>query len=190
METPKFNPDQEFATLLEANHAALYRNAFGALRDQAEAEDVLQDVALEFLNNLRAGKIHTNPRACLFGLLKLRVTDQLRRGGRRRHHERSLEGPCHDDKTVSLGQLLPALDDVEGQGLASVAGAELAARLRGLTPEQRLLVAWHDAGLSDAEIATMLGITVAAAKKRRQRALQVARKLLDARQPPDQEEGV
>ncbi len=137
----------EFDQLYRSSRDDVYAYAAGLLRDRAAAEDVTA-TAFEraYRKRSRFDSGRGSARAWLFGIARNAALDELRRRG----------------KQASL-----AADPVDAESLAQAHPAEgserrivLADALRGLEPRERELVALKFfAGLSNVEIARVLGIS-------------------------------
>ena len=129
----------------EEHKVGLFRFALSILKDEASAEDVLQEVFLRLLS----GKYYPEPgkeRAYLYRCVRNVCFDELRR--RKRHREEA----------------------DSGSEARAYAYFELVA---GLSEREREIVALKIlGGLTHREIGTVMGITEQAAKKRYQRAIQ------------------
>jgi len=153
-------------TSVAASFEALYRNSADAvyayaaslLRDRSAAEEV---TAAAFERAFRKQRSFDprrgTQRAWLFGIARNAALDELRR--RRRSAELSVE-PADDEAAP------------EGEAEAAERRATVRAALAGLDPRERELIAlkFH-AGLSNAEIADVLGVSATNAGTRVHRAL-------------------
>ncbi|MEX2108734.1 MAG: sigma-70 family RNA polymerase sigma factor [Solirubrobacterales bacterium] len=136
-----------FDQLYRSSRDDVYAYAAGLLRDRAAAEDVTA-TAFEraYRKRARFDPRRGNARAWLFGIARNAALDELRRRGR---------------------QATLAADPVDLEGLPTAHHAEqserrlvVAAALETLDPRERELVALKFfAGLSNAEIASVLGVT-------------------------------
>jgi RNA polymerase sigma-70 factor, ECF subfamily len=136
-----------FDQLYRSSRDDVYAYAAGLLRDQAAAEEVTA-TAFEraYRKRTRFDPGRGSARAWLFGIARNAALDELRRRGR---------------------QATLAADPVDLEGLATAHHAEhserrlvVAAALETLDPRERELVALKFfAGLSNAEIARVLGVT-------------------------------
>jgi RNA polymerase sigma-70 factor (ECF subfamily) len=137
----------EFDQLYRSSRDDVYAYAAGLLRDQAAAEDVTA-TAFEraYRKRSRFDPGRGSARAWLFGIARNAALDELRRRGK----QASLAAEQVD--VESLAQTHP----VEGSERRIV----LADALRDLEPRERELVALKFfAGLSNVEIARVLGIS-------------------------------
>ncbi|HYU61704.1 MAG TPA: sigma-70 family RNA polymerase sigma factor [Solirubrobacterales bacterium] len=158
--------DAAFEALYRSSRDDVYAYVAGLLRDRSAAEDVTA-AAFERAYGRRArfDARRGTPRAWLFGIARNAALDELRR--RRRHAELAAE---------------PA-DDAAAPDAAAEVGVRRAA-LRGalarLSPRERELVALKFfAGLGNAEIAAVLGVSETNAGTRLHRTIQKLRRACD-----------
>jgi RNA polymerase sigma-70 factor (ECF subfamily) len=155
----------DFDALYRASRDDVFAYVAGMLRDRSAAEDV---TAAAFERAYRRRRSFDGrrgePRAWLFGIARNAALDELRR--RRRVATLAVEP---EDES--------AADEVEGTLRRSVLRAGLAA----LEPRDRELVALKFfAGLSNAEIASVLEVSASNAGTMLHRAVQKLRKACDA----------
>jgi RNA polymerase sigma factor (sigma-70 family) len=152
------------AVVREAGRIAL-PVAMAVLGDREDAADVAQDVALDVLNGLRRLR---NPESFDAWVRRIAVRRSIRTAQRRRLL-RGAEFPL-DDAEAADGRETPATDTVLLQ-------ASLRAALADLSPRQRAAVALrYIHGLSDEEIAAVLGCRAGTASSLLTRARQLLRK--------------
>lgn len=146
----------------------VYAYVATVLRDRTSAEDV---TALAFERAFRRRRLFNarrgSERAWLFGIARNAALDELRR----RKRAAPLQGELPDDGASSA-------DDVE----RIVQRAVLSAALDTLTPRERELIAlkFH-AGLSNGDIARVLGISESNAGTQLHRTIQKLRRAYDGR---------
>ena len=120
----------------------------GRVRDAAEAEDILQDVLLEFY---AASEALEQAGAWLFRVAKNRIIDRARR-----KKEEPLPAADHEDGSSWLEENLP--DPAAGPDAAyarSVLLGSIEAALQALPPEQRVVFVAHEVeGLSFADMSS------------------------------------
>jgi RNA polymerase sigma-70 factor, ECF subfamily len=165
------------ATAEEESFEALYRRTFprvyayvaSLLRERAAAEDVTAQAferAYRKRNGFRAGR--GSREAWLFGIARNAALDELRRRKRRA----SLEAEPED----------LAAPDLDDRADAALRRASVRAALAGLDPRERELVALKFmAGLSNAEIARVLGISESNAGTKLHRTVNKLREACDGR---------
>jgi len=147
-----------FEALYRTSADAVYAYTASLLRDRSAAEEV---TAAAFERAFRKQRSFDprrgTQRAWLFGIARNAALDELRR--RRRSAELSVE-PADDEAAP------------EGEAEAAERRATVRAALAGLDPRERELIAlkFH-AGLSNAEIADVLGVSATNAGTRVHRAL-------------------
>jgi len=175
MEQTLAAPAAQIPDELEAIFERLYREScddvygyvFGLLRDRAAAEDV---TALAFERAFRRRRSFDpgrgTRRAWLFGIARNAALDELRR--RRRHAE--------------LGDEVPDPGAVEPADAAETAlrRAALRSAMAALAPRERELVALKFfAGLANAEIAQVIGISESNAGTKLHRVIEKLRRACD-----------
>lgn len=122
-----------------------------------DADDVWSETFLSAMGAYPDLRPDSNLAAWLTTIAHRRSIDQLRRRARTRHNS-------SDDVA---DRLVDAPGDMSGDVVDPDLSDTLDAALRSLTPNQRAAVtAHHVVGLSYAEIATMLGISEPAARRR------------------------
>jgi RNA polymerase sigma-70 factor, ECF subfamily len=149
METPEaIRPDslQQEALRLFAEHgAALYRFCLFTLRNQQDAEDVVQDTFLKLLQHLEQGAVRATIRSWLFTVAANGCRDRYR------FRVRWLPWTMEIDRRVT-----PADADVACEQDEQRAALQDAART--LRPRDRLLLMLRVQGLSYREIAAAAGL--------------------------------
>ena len=159
--------DVEFEALYRSSRDDVYAYAAGLLRDRSAAEDV---TALAFERAYRK-RARFNPRrgtrrAWLFGIARNAALDELRR--RRRTAE--LVGETADPDALA--------PDAEAE--VALRRAALRRAMETLSPRERELVALKFfAGLSNAEIGSVVGVSESNAGTRLHRVLEKLRRACD-----------
>ncbi len=170
MATPTEKPreaDLAFDDLYRSSRDDVYAYVAGLLRDSAAAEEVTA-VAFEraYRKRSRFDRRRGEPRAWLFGIARNAALDELRRRGR----QAELTTEPEDLATV------PAVESAE----RSERRLALNAGLATLAPRDRELIALKFfAGLANAEIASVLGISESNAGTRLHRAVTKLREACD-----------
>lgn len=151
--------DAEFERLYRASRDDVYAYVATLMRDRFAAEDVTAlafERAYRKRSSFRPGR--GTPRAWLFGIARNAALDELRR--------RARSMPATADPVDESG---PALEDEAELGARRMA---VRAALESLQPRERELVALKFfAGLSNAELAAVLGTTETNAGTRLHRAI-------------------
>ena len=113
--------------------------------DEAEAEDVLQDVFAELVESYRLLKPVEQAAAWLFRVARNRITDLYRRKKTTSLEEELRATGTEDDDSLLLADILPAPDDApENRLLRETLMEALAAALEELPPAQRQVFIWHE----------------------------------------------
>lgn len=164
---PSEDTTLDFERLYRSSRDDVYAYAAGLLRDRAAAEDVTA-AAFEraYRKRSRFNPRKGSPRAWLFGIARNAALDELRRRSR---HAKLGNDPI--DGTVDAGA-----DHGEREELRLV----LTAALAQLEPRQRELIALKFfAGLSNGEIARVLGTSESNAGTKLHRAVNKLREVCD-----------
>jgi RNA polymerase sigma-70 factor (ECF subfamily) len=159
--------DAAFDALYRSSRDDVYAYVAGLLRDRAAAEDVTS-AAFEraYRKRRRYNPRRGAPRAWLFGIARNAALDELRRRGRRA--ELASEPP--DD----------AAQPPEHLAETALRRAALRSALDSLSPRERELVALKFyAGLANAEIARVIGVTESNAGTRLHRTIEKLRRACD-----------
>jgi RNA polymerase sigma-70 factor (ECF subfamily) len=157
---------------------ALYGVAVRMTKNQADAEDLVQDALVKAMRARHQYQAGTNLKAWLFKILTNTFINKFRRGGL----ERSvLEGPDADplvDGWVSASSMR-AMRDAETQALRPLLEAEIDRALDELPEEFRLAVVLSDVEeLSYKEIAEAMGCPVGTVMSRLHRGRKLLQKKL------------
>jgi RNA polymerase sigma-70 factor, ECF subfamily len=159
--------DAEFEELYRRSRDDVYAYVAGLLRDRSAAEDVTAQAFERAYRRRRTFKPgRGSRRAWLFGIARNAALDELRR---RRRGARLVAEPEDEG-------LLPAHEGAE----VALRRAALRSAIAELAPRERELVAlkFH-AGLDNAELATVLGVSVSNAGTMLHRAVTKLRKAID-----------
>ena len=113
--------------------------------DEAEAEDVLQDVFAELVESYRLLKPVEQAAAWLFRVARNKITDLYRRK-KTTSLENELAGPfAGEEDALLLADILPAPDDApENRLLRETLMEALAEALEELPAAQRQVFIWHE----------------------------------------------
>ncbi|QNE41680.1 sigma-70 family RNA polymerase sigma factor [Hymenobacter sp. NBH84] len=137
--------DRQIQQAVREQRARLLAFIRRRIPDEAEAEDVLQDVFAELVESYRLLKPVEQAAAWLFRVARNRITDLYRR-----KKTASLEDELHatgtdEDDSLLLADILPAPDDApENRLLRETLMEALAAALEELPPAQRQVFIWHE----------------------------------------------
>nr|WP_216852981.1 SigE family RNA polymerase sigma factor [Phytoactinopolyspora halotolerans] len=158
------DPDAAITELYTAHYAGLVRLATLLLRDEAVAEEVVQDAFVALHRRWR--KLHDPHKAVAY--LRTSVVHGTRSVQRRR----KVADRHPEDRP-------PDAPSAEQTALAGAAGDAVIRALRELPPRQReTLVLRYYGGLSESEIATAMKISNGAVKSHASRGLAALRPLL------------
>jgi len=129
--------------------------------DEADVEDVLQDVFYELVQAQRLTTPLREAGAWMFRVARNRITDLFRRRGHETRRQAPLPGD-DDGDTLALEDWLPSREDGPEAALARrVLLEELDAALEELPPEQRQVFIAHELeGRSFKDLAAATGVPV------------------------------
>lgn len=154
-----------YASLVRDHHRAIYRYVHRLLGDAFLAEDITQEAFLRAYRGLPRLPRDANHRAWLFRIASNAATDELRRRARR------------PSELFGLSPTLRASSVTEDARLGRV---DIDSALQTVAPHHReVLLLFEFSELSAPEVAQVLGIRPAAARKRRQRAREALARILD-----------
>jgi RNA polymerase sigma-70 factor, ECF subfamily len=155
--------DGAHAALAHAD--AMYRLALRLARNPADAEDLVQETFARALRAWGGFAGGTDLRAWLLRILRNTFLDRHRQA--RRH---PVEGGFDEAEDASTAGEAWLRGDSEPEQLRAVLAAELEAALRELPEAARTLILLDQEGLSEAELALVLGCAVGTVKSRLWRA--------------------
>ncbi len=166
--------------LVERYAARAYRLAIAITRNAADAEEVVQDALWSAIRKIDTFRGDAALGSWLYRIVTNAACQKVRRTAHRRA-EISLDDVLprfHED-----GAPAAIVDDWSGRlddpAIRSHVRATLSAAIDDLSPDYRALVIWRDVdGLTIAEAATSMGISLANAKTRLHRARLFLRKRL------------
>jgi RNA polymerase sigma-70 factor, ECF subfamily len=142
------SPDEDVVAAYEVLHGELFAFIARSVRDDAEAEDLLQEAFLRLTREARAGRFPTQHRAWLYRVASnLVISRSRRRGTVARFLDRF--GAAEHEATVGESPEAGAIRRERSMGLD--------AALRQLAPDARAGLLLAAQGFSGAEIAGMLG---------------------------------
>jgi len=157
--------EEAFGELLERHQARVYNHALRLMGNPQDAEEVLQDTFVQVFRNLEKFEGRSRFSTWLYRIATNEALMRLRKARRKREVflEDTTEGErerCREGMRVLARS---PLDDVLDEEIRN----QLARLLAELPEEYRAVFAMRDIdGFSNAEVAEVLGITVAAVKSR------------------------
>ncbi len=152
---------------------ALLRLTRGLTARAAYAVDLVQDTYARAFRKAESFTPGTNLRAWLFRILRNAQVDAYRRA---RSHPIDAHADTETDVALTEQELLR--DDQELERLRGVVAEDIEAALMTLSPDARTVVLLDFEGLSESELATVLGCPVGTLKSGLMRARQALRKRL------------
>jgi RNA polymerase sigma factor (sigma-70 family) len=152
--------DQRISAAIEREQSRLRNFIRKRVANQAEAEDVLQDVFYELIEAYRLMKPIEQVTAWLFKVARNRITDLFRK--KQREDTRTEPARTEDGQDLLWEDLLPSPDAGPESAFArSVLLEELDAALGELPDEQREVFIAHEVmGYSFKELAAQAGVSV------------------------------
>jgi RNA polymerase sigma-70 factor, ECF subfamily len=142
---------------------ALFRLAYHLTRREADAEDLVQDTyARAFASE--SFETGSNLRAWLFRILRNAHID-----GYRRERRSPISGGYLDEQEASVPEDL-LRDDLELHRLRRVVAEDIEDALQSLSPDARTIVLLELEGLTEGELASVLGCPLGTVKSRLARA--------------------
>jgi len=154
----------EVARLAPAQADALYNFARWLTGDAGEAEDLVQETYVRALGSSDHFESGTNLKAWLFRILRNAHLDRRRR----RHNDPTVLREDFDEAPDHERGLLR--DDIELDRLRSLVAEEIESALRSLSEDFRSVILLDLEGMTEVEIADVMGCAVGTVKSRLSRA--------------------
>lgn len=158
-----------------AHADALYNFARWLARDPVEAEDLVQEAYTRALGAARQFEPGSNLKAWLFRILRNAFIDRRRRSRREADYVEDLEAEREPAET-SMGEL--QLDQIR-----ALVAEDVCAAVHGLPESFRTVILLDVEGMTEAEVASVLGCATGTVKSRLSRARAVLRDRLAAYRP-------
>ena len=160
-----------------AHADALYNFAWWLARDPVEAEDLVQETYARALGAARHFEPGSNLRAWLFRILRNAFID------RRRRSQREVSAP-HDEELDAGGESQASgTGELRLDQIRALVAEDVAAALRALPESFRTVVLLDLEGMTEAEVASVLGCAKGTVKSRLSRARAALRERLAAHRP-------
>jgi RNA polymerase sigma-70 factor (ECF subfamily) len=161
---------------MAVTHAdALYNLARWLVRDPQEAEDLVQETYARALGAAQQFEAGSNLKAWMLRILRNTYLD-----GRRRAHPGAPEVENVDELAPAT---TPPADEAQSAQLRSLVAGEVAAAVQALPEAWRTAILLDLEGLSEAEMASVLGCAEGTVKSRLGRARAALRERLAAHRP-------
>lgn len=172
--------DRRIAAALKAEGARLRNFIRKRVGDEADAEDILQEVFYEFVEAYRLMKPIEQAGAWLFRVARNRIIDRFRR--RRRDPLRDELPSNEEGEPLSLDELLPSPDaGPEAEYARSLLMTELDEAIDELPEEQREVFIAHEMeGRSFKQMATETGVNINTLLARKRYAVRHLRRRLES----------
>jgi RNA polymerase sigma factor (sigma-70 family) len=137
--------DQQIQEAVRTQRTRLLHFIRRRIPDEAEAEDVLQDVFAELVESYRLLKPVEQAAAWLFRVARNKITDLYRRKKPVSLENELVSGFDEENDSLLLADVLPAPDDSpENRLLRETLMEALAEALEELPPSQRQVFVWHE----------------------------------------------
>ncbi|MBC6606841.1 sigma-70 family RNA polymerase sigma factor [Hymenobacter sp. BT188] len=137
--------DQQIQEAVRAQRGRLLQFIRRRIPNEAEAEDVLQDVFAELVESYRLLKPVEQAAAWLFRVARNKITDLYRRKKAVSLENELVSGFDDENDSLLLADVLPAPDDSpENRLLRETLMEALAEALEELPPKQRQVFVWHE----------------------------------------------
>jgi RNA polymerase sigma-70 factor (ECF subfamily) len=159
-----------------AHADALYNLARWLVRDPPEAEDLVQETYARALGAAHQFEKGTNLKAWLFRILRNVFLDSRRRAGPQ------VEMPVEDVEEIG-GPGQETVDESESTQMRALVAEEVAEAVRTLPEAWRTAILLDLEGLTEAEMASVLGCAGGTVKSRLSRARAVLRERLAGHRP-------
>jgi RNA polymerase sigma-70 factor (ECF subfamily) len=156
-----------------AHADALYNFARWLVRDPGAAEDLVQETYARALAAAPQFEPGSNLKAWLFRILRNTFIDHRRRA----RHEHELRVETFDEETVASGTVL---DESHLEQIRAVVSDELADAVRALPEAWRTVILLDLEGMTEPEMASVLGCAEGTVKSRLSRARAALRERLVA----------
>ena len=160
-----------------AHADALYNFARWLARDPVEAEDLVQEAYMRALGSAQHFEPGSNLKAWLFRILRNAFID------RRRRSQRETSFPCVEDVDAEGGQAEPAIGELQLDQIRALVAEDVSAAVQALPESFRTVILLDLEGMTEAEVASVLGCATGTVKSRLSRARAVLRERLAAYRP-------
>ncbi|HEX8351201.1 MAG TPA: sigma-70 family RNA polymerase sigma factor [Hymenobacter sp.] len=174
--------DRQIQEAVQEQRARLLAFIRRRVPDEADAEDILQDVFGELVESYRLLKPVEKVAAWLFRVARNRITDLYRRKRPTSLEAETLRYAGSEDDNLLLADVLPAPDDApENRLLRETLMEALAEALEELPKNQRDVFVWHELeGKSFKQLVEETGVPLKTLISRKHYAVQHLRQRLQA----------
>lgn len=174
--------DRQIQEAVQEQRARLLAFIRRRVPDEADAEDILQDVFGELVESYRLLKPVEKVAAWLFRVARNRITDLYRRKRTSSLETETLRYADNEEGSLLLADVLPAPDDApENRLLRETIMEALADALQELPKNQRDVFVWHELeGKSFKELVEETGVPLKTLISRKHYAVQHLRQRLQA----------
>lgn len=171
-----------FETIVKRFHERIYRLAYGMTKNEAEAEEVVQDTFLNLFRSLPTFRADASPSTWVYRIAANSALMRLRT--KRRKPLLSVEDVSMSQRDPTLGESIQtpgswARDPIDTL-LTQELGDHVYAAIEELPQKYRMVLLLRDVeGLSNEEVAETLGLTVPTVKSRLHRSRLYVRNKVD-----------
>ena len=156
---------------------ALYNFARWLARDPVEAEDLVQETYARALGAAQQFEPGSNLKAWLFRILRNAFID------RRRRLQREASSPPGADLDADGEPAAPGTDELQLDQIRALVAEDVSAAVRALPESFRTVILLDLEGMTEAEVASVLGCATGTVKSRLSRARAALRDRLAAYRP-------
>jgi RNA polymerase sigma-70 factor, ECF subfamily len=160
-----------------AHADALYNFARWLARDPVEAEDLVQDAYMRALGAVQQFEPGSNLKAWLFRILRNAFID------RRRRSQREAASPYVEDVDADGEPAEPAVRELQLDQIRALVAEDVSAAVHALPESFRTVILLDLEGMTEAEVAKVLGCATGTVKSRLSRARAALRERLAAYRP-------
>ena len=160
-----------------AHADALYNFARWLARDPVEAEDLVQETYARALGAAHQFEPGSHLKAWLFRILRNAFID------RRRRLQREASSPHEEDLDVDGEPAAPGTDELQLDQIRALVAEDVSAAVRALPESFRTVILLDLEGMTEAEVASVLGCAAGTVQSRLSRARAVLRERLAAYRP-------
>jgi RNA polymerase sigma-70 factor, ECF subfamily len=162
----------DFPKIVHEQNARIFNTVYSILGDEADAEDVVQEVFLRAYQSLRGFRGNADISTWLYRIAMNAVSDHMRKNGRNAR----MCGPLNAGEQETLERALRDGDNPENLYCKKELGETVQKALAGLPAKMRMVLVLKEFnGYSYKEISKILGISIGTVESRLYRAREMLR---------------